>query len=151
MTREWLVIHGELSEWYEAWNRRDWAAVGRLLADDFECEDVSLNRLTVGREAYLAYARSWAAAFPDARISLRRMVGTGGHAGVFFVEYSARGTQRGRFVGFEASHRIAELRYCDVLRTEHGKLKSCRTYGDLYRPLLELGHIASREAEKKAA
>lgn len=129
--------------WYEAWNRRDWAAIEGLLAEPFVCEDIALGRVIRGKRDYLRYAHDYARAFPDGVVRVDRILGGGRNGEPVVVEYRGVGTQDGHFTLFPPSHRRVEIRYCDILRFENGRLVRCRTYVDLYGPLSRLGHITS--------
>lgn len=105
-----------IQEWYAAWNRRDWDAIESSLADFFVLEDMALGRIVHGKREYLDYSREYADSFPEGHVKLDRILS--GAGGVVVAEYSLEGT-----------------RFCDILKYEHGKLVSCRTYGGHFGPL----------------
>ncbi len=143
------VSHEDIQNWYGAWNRRDWQGVALLLAESFELEDVALGRTIHGTQDYLKYSMAWASAFPDGTLKIERMIGSGNRGESVVVEYSSQGVQSGAWGAFAPSQRHTVIRFCDILRFEHDRLISCRTYGDYYQALRELGHLLWAQDAKK--
>jgi steroid delta-isomerase-like uncharacterized protein len=143
------VSHDEIRDWYEAWNRRDWAGVERLLGDNFVLRDQALKHTLHGKSDYLHYAKAWAEAFPDGVLKLDRIYGGKDTGDLVVVEYTGTGTQSGHWGLFPPSNRKVTMRFCDLLRFEHDRIVGCTTYTDLYGPLCELGHVASTALSRK--
>lgn len=145
------VTHKQVLDWYDAWNHRDWQAVEQQLASEFTCVDHVFRRAVGGKDHYLKYAREFAEGFPDGKITVDRIVGAGRNGEVMIVEYRQKGTQTGHLGLFAPTSLRCEFHFCDLLRFHNGKLVGCTTYGDLYGPLSDLGHIFSRSVFQKPA
>lgn len=148
MTQGVGVSVDRIQQWYLAWNSRDWKTISGFVADHFVLEDMAIGMTVYGRSDYMRYCHRYAEAFPDGVIKIDRILTTTSDYAV--VEYSAEGTQKGHFGLFEPSNRKVKMFFCDVLMFEGGKLAAVRTYGDLYRPLVEMQHIMSRRDFKAA-
>ena len=143
------VGHDDIQEWYEAWNRRDWEAVAGLLSSSVLIEDIALGKAVYGTKDYLHYARQWARIFPDGRLKIDRLSGSGNRGEPMIVEYSCEGTQLGPWGIFEPSPRKTVIRFCDILRFKYDRIATCTTYGDYYRALRDLGHLPMPGGDKK--
>jgi len=78
--------HGDrVRSFYDAWNRRDWAAVASRLDADVEWFNATRREQVRGVDAVVALLKSSADAFPSARIEVRELHVNGDFA---FVEWS---------------------------------------------------------------
>jgi steroid delta-isomerase-like uncharacterized protein len=122
-------------EYFEAWNMRDFDRIAALVADDAEIIDFD-GTVEHGREGARHQSERYATAFPDGRLEIKRIVTAGDTA---VAELVGRGTNDGPFGDMPATHRSAELPFCDVLTFEDEKIVRDRQYGDTATLLAQLG------------
>jgi steroid delta-isomerase-like uncharacterized protein len=141
-------------EIYGAYRTRDFEDAAESFADDAVVTIVPTGEVYEGREGYVRYVRAWAAAFPDLKIEIARLE-TSGSTGV--VEYSLRGTHTGPLVcgeGFvPATCATIDLRLCDVLGFEDGRITRLESYFDSATLLRQMGllpHSPLHAADRRA-
>ena len=113
-------------KFYDAYNRRDWEALGSLLAPSVEWFHAARAELVSGVDGVTALLRSAADAFPDARIEVRAIHEAGDCVitECAFTRSSAAAPQQATF--------------CEVGRFKDGKCVRGSTYADTLQILLEL-------------
>jgi hypothetical protein len=77
----------------DAFNGRDWDRASELFGDHAEFVDVAMGVTTRGRDDLIAYAQSWATAFPD---MTTEVVGATGDERFAAGEFISRGTHQAR-------------------------------------------------------
>lgn len=124
----------------EAFNARDWARHGELLADDVVMEVPGTGERYEGREAVSASERAWTDAFADGRIEVDRLAVAGD---VAVVEYTGTGTHTGPLQGPDGeiapTGRPGSLKLCDVVTIRDGRIAEVREYYDTLALLAQLG------------
>jgi steroid delta-isomerase-like uncharacterized protein len=122
-------------EYLEAWNSRDFDRGAALVADDAEIIDFdgSVGRGPAGAREQ---SETYATAFPDGKIEIKRILAAGDTA---VAEVVGRGTHDGPFGDVPATHKTVELPFCDVLTIRDGKIVRDRQYGDTATMLQQLG------------
>jgi steroid delta-isomerase-like uncharacterized protein len=112
---------------FEALNNQDLDAVMALDHPDVVDDFVVLGRLE-GREAVRDFFSELFGAFPDFRLEVLNVVGDDTHA---VVQWHANGTFSGTpFQGIRATGRSVDLRGCDVMKFDDGKLRNNTIYYD---------------------
>jgi steroid delta-isomerase-like uncharacterized protein len=115
------------SQIFEALGKQDLEAAMALQHPDV-VEDFVVLRLFEGREAVRDFFAGLFSAFPDFRIEVLQVVGDETHA---VVQWHAHGTFTGApFQGIHATGRSVDLRGCDVMEFDNGKLKGNTIYYD---------------------
>ena len=122
-------------EYFEAWNRRDFDRVESLVAKGAEIVDFD-GTVYHGPSGARSNGELYATAFPDGRIEIKRITAAGDTA---VAELVGHGTNDGPFGDVPATHREAELPFCDVLTIRGDKVVRDRAYGDTATMLKQLG------------
>ena len=122
-------------ETFEAWNRRDWDTLRRMLHPGYSYTSGDGQR-QVGPEAGLALYQMYAAAFPDGTIDVQR-IHTARDTAV--VEFIGRGTHQGDLMGIAPTGRKIEMPVCDILEIRDGKIYAEREFMDLAHMMQQLG------------
>jgi steroid delta-isomerase-like uncharacterized protein len=124
----------------ELWNNRDYDGMVKYAADNIECLNVATNTAARGKEGYKLFAQGWASAFSDARVEIKRVVGSASGA---TIEFLGRGTHTGALAGptgtIHATGRKVVLPVCDVLEIEDGMVRRFRSYYDGATLMRQLG------------
>jgi steroid delta-isomerase-like uncharacterized protein len=133
----------------DSWNERDFDQATRLAAESVECLHVPFDITYRGRDGYREFMQSWATAFPDGRVEIRRVIaGEDGAA----IEYIGRGTHTGPLAGpggtIPATGRRGELALCDVIEIEQGQIRRVRSYFDSATLMRQLGIRADSGASE---
>ena len=122
-------------DYIEAWNRRDWSRVRDSLHPQYSYTGGDGVRQD-GPEAGLALAQMWAAAFPDAKLNIKKIHTAGDTA---IVEFIAVGTHQGDLMGIAPTGRKVEMPICNVIETRDGKIHAEREYFDMAHMMQQLG------------
>ena len=129
------AVHAE----HEGFNRRDWDAIERLIADD--CVFVDGTGVEhKGPEAFAQnYAKTWADAFSDGEVTEAKYY-DGGDTVV--AEFVGRGTNDGALAGMPATNRRVAIPFCEIYHfNSSGKIVGGHAYLDTYGMLVQLGHV----------
>jgi steroid delta-isomerase-like uncharacterized protein len=125
---------------YENWNQRDFDASAGLAADDCEVTIAGSGERFHGPDGAREYARRWADAFPDGRITVDNVIAAGDHVA---CQFTGTGTHTGALrtpMGeIPATGRKVEVHLCDVHRIEGGKIRSSMSYFDAAAMMAQLG------------
>lgn len=131
----------------DLWNNRDLDEIMRLATEDAECVQVPFDATYSGPAGFRALMQGWLTAFPDGRAEVRRVIADENGA---VIEYIGRGTQTGPLTGpagtIPATGQPAELRLCDVLEIEQGRVRRVRSYFDSATLMRQLGVSAQTGA-----
>ena len=135
---------------YEAFNSRDFDRALVNVAPDCELLNVPTGETSHGPEAFRQFDARWATAFPDGKIEVTNLIPAGDWV---CVEFTGRGTNDGPLAGpagqIPPTGRRVELRFCDLLHFQNGKLISLHTYYDMATMLQQLGLMPlSKQAGK---
>ncbi len=134
---------------HEAWNERDFDQILEATAPEAVHTIVGSGDTFEGAQGALAYNTMWAEAFPDGRLTVDRVIGSGDHV---MVEFTGRGTHTGPLVTsmgeIPATGRSVTLQFCDVMEFENGKIRRQRTYFDTGSLMAQLGLAAEQTASQ---
>jgi steroid delta-isomerase-like uncharacterized protein len=124
---------------HESWNRRDFDALVRDMADNVVYHDKARNLTLNGKQKFLEWAKAWAAAFPDGRIINAQYIDAGE---TVVAEFTVEGTNTGPFAGLPATGTKMTCSYGEVTHFDkNGRSVSASGYYDIYTILTQLGHI----------
>ncbi len=99
----------------EAYNAKDFDAIGRLLADDLDFAHFNRDFVVKGRDALLDVLRAFAADYvPDRRFEPAERVTVAGNIVVREAWYA--GTAAVDLPGFGAAGEAFRLKFCSVMR-----------------------------------
>jgi len=121
----------------DAWNRRDWETFHTLLHPEYRYIGPDGKEL-VGPEAGLNLAKMYANAFPDGKLEVKNVVGSGETA---VCEFVVRGTHKGDLRGIKPTNRRAEINICNVIELRDGKVYREREYMDMLTMMVQLGVV----------
>ena len=127
---------------YQARQRRDFDAAVECLDEEVLLLNVATGDVYRGHAGFLEYARGWGSALPDMAFELMKFGGTDGR---LVVEYEMEGSHTGSLVTprghLPATGMQVQLRVCDVLEVNEGRITHIRSYFDTSTLLRELGLI----------
>ena len=134
---------------HEAWNERKFDEIAELTAPDSTITIVGSGDTFEGVEGSRAYNEMWAAGFPDAAVTVDRVIASGDHV---VVEFTGRGTHTGTLrtsMGdIPATGRSLTLQLCDVMEIRDGMIQGQRTYFDTGSMMAQLGLMAEQTASQ---
>lgn len=126
----------------ELYNSRNMDGLSALFTSNAEILDVPTGVIERGPKAARDDAQTLITAFPDSKFEIISVVAGERNA---VVEYWARGTHAGPLVTaagtLQPTNRKLEMRLCDVMEIQGGKITSLRSYWDLYGLLNQLGLV----------
>ncbi|MCW2621653.1 MAG: hypothetical protein JWL64_1255 [Frankiales bacterium] len=125
---------------FEAFNAHDLDAMAGLTHPDAELTVVGSDQVLRGEEGTRQYARMWLDAFPDARVTVDRVLVSGDTA---VIEFTGRGTHTGTLNGpggsIPATGRSLTLPICEIQEFRDDKMVASRSYFDTALILAQLG------------
>lgn len=122
---------------HEAWNERNFDEMAEATAPDGTITIVGSGDTFEGIEGSRMYNKMWADGFPDGKVTVDRVIGSGDHV---VVEFTGRGTHTGTLMGeIPATGRSLTLQFCDVMEFKNGKVQNQRTYFDSASMMAQLG------------
>jgi steroid delta-isomerase-like uncharacterized protein len=134
---------------HEAWNERKFDEIAELTAPDSTITIVGSGDTFEGVEGSRAYNEMWAAGFPDATVTVDRVIASGDHV---VVEFTGRGTHTGTLrtsMGdIPATGRSLTLQLCDVMEFKDGMIQGQKTYFDSGSMMAQLGLMAEQTASQ---
>jgi steroid delta-isomerase-like uncharacterized protein len=134
---------------HEAWNERKFDEIAELTAPDSTITIVGSGDTFEGVEGSRAYNEMWAAGFPDAAVTVDRVIASGDHV---VVEFTGRGTHTGTLrtsMGdIPATGRSLTLQLCDVMEFKDGMIQGQKTYFDSGSMMAQLGLMAEQTASQ---
>lgn len=126
----------------EKYNAHDLDGLTGLFSSDAEIINVPTGVSDRGPKAVRDSAQTLLTAFPDGKFELINVVAGERSAA---VEYRARGTHTGTLTAragtLQPTGRKIEMRLCDVMDIQGGKITSVRSYWDMYGLLSQIGLI----------
>lgn len=126
----------------ELYNARDLDGIGALASADAELIDVPTGQTLRGPEGNRQYTQMFMTAFPDSQCEIISIVAGERSAA---VEFWGRGTQTGPLVTtagvIPPTGRKTELRFCQILEIQGGKIARSRMYWDLNTMMTQLGLV----------
>lgn len=135
---------------YEMWNERNFDEIAEVTAPDATLTIVGSGDTFEGIEGSRKYNEMWADGFPDGKVTIDRVIGSGDHV---VVESTGRGTHTGTLAtsmgDIPATGRSLTLQLCDVLEFKNGKVQSQKTYFDTGSMMAQLGVSAEQMASQR--
>jgi steroid delta-isomerase-like uncharacterized protein len=132
---------------YDAWNARDFDRGAALWADEGVITIVGSGQEFHGPDGSRQFSATWADAFPDARVTVDRVVAADPYV---VVEFTGSGTHTGTLrtpAGpVQATGRSITLQLCDVYEFRNGKARSQHFYMDSGSMMAQLGVTAGQTA-----
>jgi steroid delta-isomerase-like uncharacterized protein len=127
----------------DKYNAHDLDGLAALFSSDAEIINVPTGVSGRGQKTARDSAQTLLTAFPDGKFEVTSVVA--GERGAA-VEYVGRGTHTGKLAAaagaLPPTGRKLDVRICDVMDIQGGKITSVRSYWDLYGVLNQLGLIA---------
>lgn len=124
---------------YEAWEKRDFAALAAHCAEEVEICDAARGQVVKGRNNVRDFYASWAAACPDSVCGATIVASS--HDTVA-IEGVWVGTNTGSFAGLPATGQPVSMPWANVLHFDHdGRIISGTAYYDQLTPMTQLGHL----------
>ncbi len=131
----------------EKYNAHDLDGLASLFSSDAEIINVPTGVTGRGPKTARDSAQTLLTAFPDGKFEITSVIA--GERGAA-VEYRGRGTHSGKLVAaagaLPPTGRKLDVRICDVMEIQGGKITSVRSYWDLYGVLNQLGLVAQPAA-----
>ncbi len=126
----------------ETYNARNLDGFTKLFSPDAEIVNVPTGVFGRGPKAARDGTQALLTAFPDSKAEILNVI-AGERSAV--VEYLARGTHTGALAAragtLPPTGRKVEMRICDVMDIQNGKVTAIRTYWDMYGLMVQLGLI----------
>ena len=126
----------------ELYNKRDLDGIAALASADAELIDVGTGQVLRGSTGSRQFSQGFITAFPDSKCEIISIVANERSA---VVEFWGRGTQTGPLVTpagtIPPTGRKAEVRFCQVMEIQGGKIKRMRSYWDVNTMMTQLGLI----------
>ncbi len=126
----------------ELYNKRDLDGIAALASADAELIDVATGQTLRGPAGSRQYSQGFMTAFPDSTCEIISVVADERRA---VVEFWGRGTHTGPLVTpagtLPPTGRKAEVRFCQVLEIQGGKITRMRSYWDLNTMMTQLGLV----------
>lgn len=119
-----------VKSFYDAYNRRDWAALSAMMSPGVEWFHAPRGELMRGSEAVIALFKSTAETFPNARVQVKKLH----EAGDFVITECS----------FARPHAdgVEQAVFCEIEQFIDGKCVRGSTYADTFR-MLEMGLAAA--------
>ena len=134
---------------HEAWNERNFDEIADMTAPDGIVTIVGSGDTFEGIDGSRAYNVMWADAFPDGKVTVDRVIGSGDYV---VVEFTGRGTHTGTLATsmgeIPATGQSLTLQLCDVMEFRNGKVQSQKTYFDTGSMMAQLGLGAEQTASQ---
>jgi predicted ester cyclase len=132
---------------YEDWNKRDFEHFAGLFAPSSEIVLVGSGMQFKGREGAKQFAQMWADGFPDGKVKIEKLLGSGNQLA---VEYTGTGKHTGPLAApggeIPPTGRSVTLQLCDVIEFRDAKVSKLRSYFDAASLLAQLGVIPETRA-----
>ncbi len=123
---------------HQAFNRRDFDSIMKLLADGFVYEDRARGMSFAGGDGFTEFLQGWTTAFSKAEISEPTYIDGGD---VVVAEFRGRGTNDGPLGPLPATGKPLNLHFCEIARFDQsGQMVSGAIYYDQSSMLTQLGH-----------
>ena len=124
---------------YELVENGDVDAAAQLLTEDFIANVPGTPEPLRGKEVWRAGTQGMREAFPDLKIDIQDMFGSGDKVAVLV---SFRGTHQGAFQQFEATGRPVSFRSVEVYRIEDGKIAEEWVAPDLLSLMRQISFVS---------
>lgn len=126
---------------HQAFNRRDFDAVVKMMAEEFVYEDRARGVKFTGRSGFKEFMRGWVTAFSNAEVSGPRYIDAGD---TVIAEFTGRGTNDGPLGELPKTAKQLNLPFCEIIRfNAQGQMVSGSCYYDQMTMMSQLGHAAA--------
>lgn len=133
---------------YQLWNNNQYDEVLALTHEDVEVTLVPFGQTFHGHEGFLAFMKSFKAAFPD--IAITEVIKQIATDEAVVSEFKARGTHTGPLMTpageVPPTGREVNLTVCEVWEIRDGKLAAFRNYQDAATMMRQLGLLPDAAA-----
>ena len=123
----------------DAFDRHDFDALDDLLSDDFVWHGGSFGDIE-GPEAFKQMAAPFFSGFPDLRLTLHDVIGSGDRVA---TRYTTTGTHSAEFSGIPATGTHIEYTEQPIYRVADGRVVEAWWVADIFGLMRQLGAIAS--------
>jgi steroid delta-isomerase-like uncharacterized protein len=130
----------------EVWNKGNLGVIGELIADKYVSTEPLVGTVR-GPEALKQYVQTFRTAFPDLKLTIDDAVTSGDRV---FLRWTARGTQRGVFMGIAPSNNKGEVLGMSIHRIVDGKIVEHHDSYDSVALLQIMGVVPPLERLMKA-
>jgi C-1 hydroxylase len=114
-----------VKEYYDAHNRKDWDAVVKCFAEDMIV--ITADGRKRNLEEYKArLSKDYMKAFPDRKLSIKRMISKGD---TVVVEFLVSATHSGEWMGIKPTNKRVEWSGVEIFDLEENKIKVRQSYG----------------------
>ncbi len=124
-----------LDRWISTFNESKWDEAEQLWTANGVGEEIGMGRTFNPKEG-IENAKSWRAAFPDARGAIQNRVASGNQA---VGEIVWTGTNTGTLNGMPATNKRVQVQAVVVITEEGGRIARARHYIDVAGMLTQLG------------
>lgn len=129
-------------QYQQAMNSHDIEKVRQLLHPQYSYTGSDGQRRE-GPQAGIDVATMYLNAFPDMKLDLKNIYSMGD---VTVTEYTAQGTQKGKFMNINPTNRRVNVPVCGVIEVRENKIYSEREYSDTAIVMQQLGVQTSQTA-----
>ena len=126
----------------EVWNRGNMSVLDELMAPEFVDHDPGVPGLPAGREGVGQWVTMVREAFPDVHFTIDDQIAEGDHV---VTRWTARGTQRGAFMGIPASGKQVAVTGITLARYANGQNTENWVSWDKLGMLQQLGALPLQE------
>lgn len=130
---------------YDAVSNHDIEKFVSFFNENGEFKDISSDQVYRGKNEIRQMAEEWMKGFPDLKIQVSNLIGTGD---TYCVEFTLVGTHKGTISGMQgdipATGKKVNVPSCDVIRLSGGKVQSLSCYFAAPVMLNQLGIMPSR-------
>jgi len=123
-----------------AYNEKDWDKVRASTTADLVYDEAATHRKVEGIDQVLEVWQGWAAALPDSQGTIHNAFVSDDNV---IIELTWRGSQTGPMQTpdgeIPATGKSIEMRACQIIEIEDGKVKSIRQYFDMMTMMQQLG------------
>ncbi|MBF6047029.1 DUF4440 domain-containing protein [Streptomyces sp. NRRL B-1677] len=112
-------------EWLSAYNDQDFDRFGTLYTDDVTYTISAYQFAFHGRDAFVGHIREYAAAVPDRKLAIKRIITDGD---TLALETDFTGTSSGAVPALPPAGEPVNARFCTILELRDGKIASQADY-----------------------
>jgi steroid delta-isomerase-like uncharacterized protein len=130
----------------EVWNKGNLGVIGELISDKYVSTQ-PLVGMVRGPEGLKQHVQTFRSAFPDLKVAIDDVVMSGDKV---FLRWTARGSQRGVFMGIAPSNNKGEILGMSIHRIAEGKIVEHHESYDSVALLQIMGVVPALERLMKA-
>lgn len=138
------IVHRVMEE---CWNQGKLNLVGELFAENVRVHDPVFPNLTSGAANVRNHIEQCRRAFPDLKFTIDDTISERNEV---VIQWTARGTHQGDFLGMHPTHRKANVTGTSIYRLDHGRIQETWAHWNLMSMMEQLG-VATPKAEARSA